>query len=110
MNDTLVEPFRAEEIWRAVKAMAPLKASDINIWSEPWLHGPTGGFLTDHSINCDYTMVADLIDAPTATWKMDVLESLFDTVHVRKICVIPLAKSELSDELDGDMMGRGSIL
>ncbi|KAK8640990.1 hypothetical protein V6N13_008741 [Hibiscus sabdariffa] len=28
MNDTLVEPFRAEEIWRAVKAMAPLKASE----------------------------------------------------------------------------------
>ncbi|KAK9012698.1 hypothetical protein V6N11_040737 [Hibiscus sabdariffa] len=52
-------------------------------------------------------MVADLIDAPTATWKTDVLKSLFNTVHVRKICAIPLAKSELSDELVWRYDGSG---
>ncbi|KAK8697515.1 hypothetical protein V6N13_113660 [Hibiscus sabdariffa] len=34
-------------------------------------------------------------------------ESLFDTVHVRKICAIPLAKSELSDELVWRYDGSG---
>ncbi|KAL4377363.1 hypothetical protein GQ457_02G029210 [Hibiscus cannabinus] len=70
-----------------------------SIWSAKGLIERGMGFLMDHSINCNYTMVADLIDAPTTTGEMDVLESLFDTVHVRKICDIPLAKSELSDEL-----------
>ncbi|KAK8505117.1 hypothetical protein V6N12_037994 [Hibiscus sabdariffa] len=80
---------------------------NINVWSEPWLPGPNGGFVRNQSINCNYTRVSDLIDAPTATWKVDVLEALFDEDHVQRICAIPLSTSGLHDELFWRYDGTG---
>ncbi|KAK9035354.1 hypothetical protein V6N11_077396 [Hibiscus sabdariffa] len=71
----------------------------INIWSDPWLPGPSGGYIRGQTINCNYTLVSELIDASTATWKVSALESLFDEEHVNKICAIPLPNSGLRDEV-----------
>ncbi|KAK8569111.1 hypothetical protein V6N12_007643 [Hibiscus sabdariffa] len=62
MNAALIEPFRAKEVWHAVKA----------------------------------------------TWKVDILESLFDEVHVNKIRAIPLSKTRLQDKLVWRYDGLGS--
>ncbi|GMJ06213.1 hypothetical protein like AT4G29090 [Hibiscus trionum] len=71
----------------------------INIWNEPWLSGPSGGFLKNQAINCNYTLVSDLIDNTSGTWKIANLELIFDEEHVRKICAISLANAGLTDEV-----------
>ncbi|KAK8532528.1 hypothetical protein V6N12_053966 [Hibiscus sabdariffa] len=80
---------------------------NINIWKEPWLPGPSGGFVRNQSINYNYTRVSDLIDAPTVTWKVDVLEALLDEDHVQRIYAIPLSTSGLHDELVWRYDGAG---
>ncbi|KAL4369641.1 hypothetical protein GQ457_05G009690 [Hibiscus cannabinus] len=71
----------------------------VNIWNEPWLPGPGDGRVRNCHIGISYTYVSDLIDSATATWKVDVLEALFDEARVSRICSIPLSKAGLSDEI-----------
>ncbi|KAK8669557.1 hypothetical protein V6N13_106985 [Hibiscus sabdariffa] len=79
----------------------------FNVKTENWgIHFlSTGG---KESVNCNYMLVSDLIDASTATWKVDILESLFDEVHVNKIRAIPLSKTRLQDKLVWRYDGLGS--
>ncbi|KAK8542594.1 hypothetical protein V6N13_136842 [Hibiscus sabdariffa] len=53
-------------------------------------------------------MVSDLIDASTKTWKLDVLNELFDEELVSKICSIPLSKLGMCDEFVWRLDGSGS--
>ncbi|KAL4379005.1 hypothetical protein GQ457_02G014010 [Hibiscus cannabinus] len=71
----------------------------VNIWNEPWLPGPGDGRVRNCHIDISYTYVSDLIDSANATWKVDVLEALFDEARVSRICSIPLSKAGLSDEI-----------
>ncbi|KAK8497416.1 hypothetical protein V6N13_000206 [Hibiscus sabdariffa] len=71
----------------------------VNVWNEPWLPGPGDGRVRNCHIDISYTYVSDLIDSTTATWKVDVLEALFDEARVSRICSIPLSKAGLSDEI-----------
>ncbi|KAK8557023.1 hypothetical protein V6N13_035129 [Hibiscus sabdariffa] len=71
----------------------------VNIWNEPWLPGPGDDRVRNCHIDISYIYISDLIDSATATWKVDVLESLFDEARVSRICSIPLSKAGLSDEI-----------
>ncbi|KAK8600250.1 hypothetical protein V6N13_059933 [Hibiscus sabdariffa] len=67
----------------------------VHIWSDSWLPEPHGGLVRGHSINHNYTLVSDLIDAHSATWKVEVLNSLFDSDLVKQVCSIPLIRTGL---------------
>ncbi|KAL4273637.1 hypothetical protein GQ457_13G027630 [Hibiscus cannabinus] len=71
----------------------------VNIWNEPWLSGLGDGRVRNCHIDINYTYVLDLIDYASATWKVDVLDALFDEAQVKRICSIPLSKVRLSDEI-----------
>ncbi|KAK8636734.1 hypothetical protein V6N13_124472 [Hibiscus sabdariffa] len=43
----------------------------VNIWGDPWLPGPSGGFIRGHPINHNYTLISDLIDDHSTTWKLE---------------------------------------
>ncbi|KAK8972359.1 hypothetical protein V6N11_034252 [Hibiscus sabdariffa] len=62
----------------------------------------------NQAININYMLVSGLIDASTKTWKLDVLNDLFDVEHVSKICTIPLSKLGMCDELIWRHDGSGS--
>ncbi|KAK9041573.1 hypothetical protein V6N11_016668 [Hibiscus sabdariffa] len=79
----------------------------INIWSDPWLPGPHGGLIRGQSINHNYTLVSDLIDHQTATWKVDVLLNLFESDLVEQVCSIPLSRTDLDDEIVWRYDGSG---
>lgn len=57
-------------------------------------------------ININYTLMADLIDANSTTWKLDVLNKLFDSEQVNRIVSIPLSRFARMDKL----VWRGIIL
>lgn len=71
----------------------------INTGNDSRLLGPDQGRVIVQNINTNYTNVADLIDATTATWKFDVLRSLFDEDLVKRILSIPLSSSAHDDEM-----------
>ncbi|KAL4362884.1 hypothetical protein GQ457_04G002440 [Hibiscus cannabinus] len=79
----------------------------VNIWRDPWLPGPHGGVVRGHSINHNYTLVSDLIDAQSATWKVEVLNDIFDSDLVKQICSIPLSRTGLGDEVVWRYDGSG---
>ncbi|KAK8712282.1 hypothetical protein V6N13_147522 [Hibiscus sabdariffa] len=59
------------------------------------------------SINHNYTLVSDLIDHQTATWKVDVLLNLFESDLVEQVCSIPLSRTDLDDEIVWRYDGSG---
>ncbi|KAK8656947.1 hypothetical protein V6N13_098881 [Hibiscus sabdariffa] len=71
----------------------------VNIWSDLWLPDPHGGLVRGQSINHNYTLVSDLIDVQSATWKVEILNRLFDSDLVQQVCSIPLSKTGLCDEV-----------
>ncbi|KAL4310628.1 hypothetical protein GQ457_01G034890 [Hibiscus cannabinus] len=79
----------------------------VNIWRDLWLPGPHGGVVRGHSINHNYTLVSDLIDAQSATWKVEVLNDIFDSDLVKQICSIPLSRTGLGDEVVWRYDGSG---
>lgn len=50
----------------------------INIWNVSWLSRPGRGRVSVQNIDINYTIVADLINQDTATWKTKDLRTLFD--------------------------------
>ncbi|KAK8990823.1 hypothetical protein V6N11_028783 [Hibiscus sabdariffa] len=60
------------------------------------------------SVNVNYAQVSDLIHAPTATWRLDILNALFDEEQVATICAIPLSKSGKCDEIIWRLDGLGA--
>ncbi|KAK8535167.1 hypothetical protein V6N12_056696 [Hibiscus sabdariffa] len=89
MNELLLSSFSTDEVWQAVKRSG-------------------NGRIRYDSINVNYTQVSDLIHAPTATWRLDILEALFDDEHVATICVILLSKSGKCDEIIWRLDGSGA--
>ncbi|KAK9010162.1 hypothetical protein V6N11_036676 [Hibiscus sabdariffa] len=75
--------------------------------SDPWLPSPYGGLVRGQSIDHNYTLVSDLIDAQTATWKVEVLHNLFDSDLVKQVCSIPLSRTDLGDEVVWRYDGSG---
>ncbi|KAL4308866.1 hypothetical protein GQ457_01G015730 [Hibiscus cannabinus] len=71
----------------------------VNIWNDSWLPGPGDGRVKRDSININYIHVSDLIHGPSATWRVDVLQALFDEEQVDTICSIPLSRSRKCDEI-----------
>ncbi|KAK8499586.1 hypothetical protein V6N11_025530 [Hibiscus sabdariffa] len=69
--------------------------------------GSGGGRVKRDFININYTQVSDLIHAPSATWRVDVLQALFDEEQVDTICSIPLSKSRKCDEIIWPPDGSG---
>ncbi|KAL4387252.1 hypothetical protein GQ457_09G002290 [Hibiscus cannabinus] len=72
---------------------------NVNIWNEAWIPGDGDGRIRNQAINVNYTLVSDLIDDSTKTWKLNVLNDLFDEEQVSKICTIPLSKLGMRDEI-----------
>ncbi|MBA0816560.1 hypothetical protein Gohar_001209 [Gossypium harknessii] len=70
----------------------------INIWNDAWLPGPRQGRLVIQNIDINYTVVADLINVESATWKLEALRKLFDEVQESGIMTIPSAGVELGYE------------
>ncbi|KAK8655209.1 hypothetical protein V6N13_107799 [Hibiscus sabdariffa] len=67
--------------------------------NDPWLPGPGDGRLNSEVINISYTIVSDLVDTSTGSWKYGVIEDLFEgNIRVR-IRSIPLSSLNLPDEL-----------
>ncbi|KAK8652503.1 hypothetical protein V6N13_126534 [Hibiscus sabdariffa] len=71
----------------------------VNIWNDPWLLGHGDGRIRSQNINIHFTLVFDLIDADSCTWKYDSLCNLFDTEVVDRIYYIPLPHSDLQDDV-----------
>ncbi|KAK8608811.1 hypothetical protein V6N13_024224 [Hibiscus sabdariffa] len=113
MNSALLAPFQSNEVWNAVKSMAPLKASgeQVNIWDDPWLSGPDDGRIKTDHIDIYHSTVVDLIDHSSRRWKRDIIENLFDEDQASRICNIPLSIARLNDEkvLRYDGSGRYSV-
>ncbi|KAK8612565.1 hypothetical protein V6N13_092677 [Hibiscus sabdariffa] len=106
--------YGREDIWRARGLIEKNigwrigSGQNVNIWNEPWIHGAGDGRIGNQAININYMLVSGLIDASTKTWKLDVLNDLFDVEHVSKICTIPLSKLGMCDELIWRHDGSGS--
>ncbi|KAK8685358.1 hypothetical protein V6N13_041361 [Hibiscus sabdariffa] len=75
------------------------------------LYGNASGQMVNfdkgQSIDHNYTLVSDLIDAQTATWKVEVLHNLFDSDLVKQVCSIPLSRTDLGDEVVWRYDGSG---
>ncbi|KAK9021086.1 hypothetical protein V6N11_011091 [Hibiscus sabdariffa] len=87
MNNALLEPFKGEEVWAALKTMTPLKAP-----------GPRNGRV-NQNIDIRFPRVSDLIVTETNTWRSSLVHSLFDPSLANIILCIPLGKSKPPDEL-----------
>ncbi|GMI75734.1 hypothetical protein like AT4G29090 [Hibiscus trionum] len=80
---------------------------NINIWNDAWLPGIGDGRVKRDTIDIRYTYVSDLIHSPTSTWKVDVLEDLFDAPQVSMISSIPLSVSGKADTVVWRLEGSG---
>ncbi|KAK8681591.1 hypothetical protein V6N13_053993 [Hibiscus sabdariffa] len=69
------------------------------------MYGPGDGRLRCQNINVLY--VSDLIDISSRSWKLDVLNALFDEDQGNRICSIPLSKLGMSDKLTWHCDGSG---
>jgi len=68
----------------------------ISIREDKWLKiGPIGGSSSLHEPH----KVADLIDIETATWKEDLLRSMFNDTLVTEIRVVPIGLPSTEDKL-----------
>ncbi|KAA3480338.1 reverse transcriptase [Gossypium australe] len=70
----------------------------INIWRDPWLSGPRQARVMGQCININYSYVSNLIDVDSYTWKVDVLNRLFDNDQVMRILSILMSRFALKDE------------
>ncbi|KAL4334456.1 hypothetical protein GQ457_07G010000 [Hibiscus cannabinus] len=66
------------------------------IWNDHWIPSAGDGRIKNQAININYTLVYDLIDASTKTWKLEVLNHLFDEEQVILEGVVPSVFSTLS--------------
>ncbi|KAA3465127.1 Ribonuclease H-like superfamily protein [Gossypium australe] len=71
----------------------------INIWNDAWIPGPGNGRVQCQSIGTRFTIVADLIDKDTSTWKHNIIRSLFGEEQLKRILAIPLVHSRPQDVL-----------
>ncbi|KAK9035506.1 hypothetical protein V6N11_077545 [Hibiscus sabdariffa] len=88
MNQGLTAEFTKEEIFSAIKHMAPLKASGydgfpalfyLKYWHiEAWISGPGNGKVNSDANNSQLSVVADLINSEDHTWKEDIIFSNFN--------------------------------
>ncbi|KAL4303379.1 hypothetical protein GQ457_10G023210 [Hibiscus cannabinus] len=65
------------------------------------------GRIRNHVIDIYYSNVSDLIDQSNKRWKYEILLELFDDNYVSRICSIPLAKADHTDELVWGYEGSG---
>ncbi|KAK8623516.1 hypothetical protein V6N13_118399 [Hibiscus sabdariffa] len=65
------------------------------------------GRVRTQGIDTRYTTVADLIDQPVKRWKYEILQDLFDDDQASSICAIPLARTDLADEIVWRFEGSG---
>ncbi|KAL4360742.1 hypothetical protein GQ457_04G024700 [Hibiscus cannabinus] len=108
---------RPSYIWRSIWSARGLvekgygwrvgSGYSINIWNEPWLPSYGDGRVRTQGIDTRYTTVDDLIDQPVKRWKYEILQDLFDDDQASSICAIPLARTNLADELIWRFKGSG---
>ncbi|KAK9024743.1 hypothetical protein V6N11_004899 [Hibiscus sabdariffa] len=75
-----------------------------------WRSQGTGygdGRVRTQGIDTRYTTVANLIDQPVKRWKYEILQDLFDDDQASSICAIPLARTDLADEIIWRFEGSG---
>ncbi|KAK8643999.1 hypothetical protein V6N13_013276 [Hibiscus sabdariffa] len=65
------------------------------------------GRVRTQGIDTRYTTVANLIDQPVKRWKYEILQDLFDDDQASSICAIPLARTDLADEIIWRFEGSG---
>ncbi|KAH1047018.1 hypothetical protein J1N35_037802 [Gossypium stocksii] len=56
--------------------------ASINIWRDPWLSGSRQAKVMGQCININYSYISDLSNMDSYTWKVDVLNRLFDNDQV----------------------------
>ncbi|KAA3451689.1 reverse transcriptase [Gossypium australe] len=62
----------------------------INIWNDIWLPGPGSGRIQCQNIYISYTVVSDVINKDTTTWKQDTILSLFGEEQMKSISFNPI--------------------
>ncbi|XP_026452057.1 uncharacterized protein LOC113352456 [Papaver somniferum] len=66
--------------------------SNISIWKDNWIHSMEGPPRSNFVSNA-ISKVSDLIDSSTKTWKLDILEVMFDDATIRSIQEIRIPMS-----------------
>ncbi|KAH1032402.1 hypothetical protein J1N35_044576 [Gossypium stocksii] len=71
----------------------------VNIWNNPWLPSPGNSRLLVHNMCTQWTIVDQLIDESSMTWKEDIIYKFVDHDQARRIFNIPLAHINAEDVL-----------
>ncbi|KAL4385770.1 hypothetical protein GQ457_15G007970 [Hibiscus cannabinus] len=109
---------RPSYIWRSIWSVRGLiekgygwrvgSGEGINIWDDLWLPRPGDGRVRAAAIDVRYTTISDLIAQVDNSWKLEVLNDLFDAELVNQICSIPLSQTRSLDEIVWRCDGSGN--
>ena len=104
-------PKRASSVWKAIEGAKKLIAKGaryligdgtfVNAWIDPWIPW-VQGFKPkpkDESIIQNPLMVSQLIDASCCSWKINLLQELFDPTSVQAIIQIQISLTPRPDKL-----------
>ncbi|TYG76426.1 hypothetical protein ES288_D03G113500v1 [Gossypium darwinii] len=83
--------------WRSIWSVRGLLEEGMGWRNEEWLPGPRQGKITDQDINVNFTTITDLINSDHSTWRLEVLEKLFDEDQKNRIMTILVVGVDIMD-------------
>jgi len=82
----------------------------INIWTQPWLPDSNKSFISSSPpLGLENLHVHSIIDHEKNSWKMDMVEKIFNDVDVQVIQNIPLMNSQANDLLIWNQSASGNF-
>ncbi|XP_059629862.1 uncharacterized protein LOC132272787 [Cornus florida] len=97
----------ASWIWKNLNATKPIinlglrwricDGQSVDIWSDPWLPGNAHSKISSKRDGLSIQRVSELINAPTHSWKTDVINTSFNLRDRRKILQVPISLAQAKD-------------
>lgn len=66
----------------------------MNLWNDAWIPNPSNGRIQGQNIDIRYSIVVDLIDNASFTWKEDMVREIFQEDQLERVLAISLVNSK----------------